>query len=231
MAHPWRIAAGSALIACGLLTACGGSSPPPDPQTLLHDAKQSLDSAHDVHFHIESSNTPKNAGTYIISGDGLAARPNQFSGTISLSANGFPLAVSMVATNGKFWIQLPFQSSWIQADPKQYGFNDPGLLLDPNQGLTSLLIDPTNIKMLDRDRYQGEELDEVQAGANGQRVTQIITGGDSSATFTVTYGLDVDTHQLRRVVITGPLVVKGQNSTYTCIFTDYNQNVSVTPPA
>jgi hypothetical protein len=61
-------------------------------------------------------------------------------------------------------------------------------------------------------------------------VAALLTSADPSKSVAATFGIDTSNNQLRRVVLTGPFISKGTDTTYTLVLTNYGENVSVTPP-
>jgi lipoprotein LprG len=212
-----------------LLSSCGTS--PPDPAQLLRDAKQSVDSAPSLHFTLSSANV-SSSGTSITGGEGVARRPDGFAGTLTVSLGGLPLNVDVVSIGGVFYARTPLGSGGFdKTDPSKYGFGDPGKLLDPSNGLSSLLSMCASPSNRDGDRLNGEQLDEVACAMPGARVAALLTSADPSQPVQATVGVDSASHQLRRVVMTGPFFDKVHPSTFTLVLDNYGQNVSITPPA
>jgi lipoprotein LprG len=152
-------------------------------------------------------------------------------GSLKVNVGGLLLPLQVVATGGKFWIMRPFSSTWEEVNPQQYGLNDPALLLDPHSGLTALLSAAGAPTFTGKDRFNGEELDEIQVNVNGNKVAELLPGGNPSATDQVTLGITDSGHQLRRLVIRGQVVTKTDTSVYTLVFTNYGENLTVTPPS
>ena len=208
----------------------GGCGPSTSPQTLLKEARTSLDSTQTVHFTLISTNVVA-SGTYLVAAQGSAKRPDGFTGTLTVSQSGIPLPVKIVSLGGSFYVQLPFSSSWQTANPTDYGFGDPAQLLDPKHGLTSLLTNATAVTLNNQDRYNGELLDEVSCDLSGASVAALLTSADSARNDQAIVGIDADTHQLRRVAITGPFVSVKADSTYTLVLSNYGEPVTITKPA
>ena len=210
-----------------------GKSQLSDPRSALAEAKRLLDDASAVHFHLTGTDTPP-TGQHIDSGDGDASRPAQFQGKLSVSFNGFLVPINIVSVGHTFYVELPPYAGYQKADPSKYSFGDPAVLLDRDRGLSSLLIAAKNPTVKDRTRFQGEELDEISASLPGDLVGRLLTSADTGnpkQDFTGIIGLNVDTHQLRRVSLTGLFLDPRKASTYTLVLDKYGENVSITPPA
>jgi len=222
-----RLLATGALLAS--IAACGGSSA--DPTQLLRDAKKSIDSAPSVHFTLTSANVT-GAGPLITGGQGDAHRPNGFAGSLSVVASGFTVTVDVVSVGGVFYARSPLGSGGFdKTDPAIYGFGDPGQLLDPNRGLSSLLAACAGPANTDGDRLNGEQLDEVSCSIPGTLVAALLTSADPTQAVRATVGVASSTHELRRVVLVGPFFDKAHPSTFTVVLDKYGENVSITAPA
>jgi lipoprotein LprG len=219
----------AALALTAALAACGSSSTT-DPHALLLQAKRTIDATPAVHFVLSSSGAG-GSGTIITGGAGDAHRPDQFRGTLNVMQSGFAVTVNILSTGGRFLVKLPFTAQYQATDPASYGFGDPATLLDPDKGLSTLLVNPLSAGDAGRDRFNGEELDEVDVTLPGDRVAALLTSADKSKPVKGRIGVDVDNHQIRRVVLTGPFFQAGVDSTFTLVLDSYGENVSITPPA
>jgi lipoprotein LprG len=218
---------GLCLAVCG----CGGQTSGVDARSLLRQGKTAIDAASALHFALDSKDAPSSGGgTYITSGEGDARRPDAVTGTLQVLVNGLPLRVAMVSTGGAFYVKLPFSTGYDRTDPSRYGFSDPARLIDPRAGLSSLLADATQASDAGRDRFRGEELQEVEVTLPGGPVARLLTSADSGQDVHGRVGIDPRSHQVRRVVLTGPFFDAHQQSTYTVILDRYGETVQITPP-
>lgn len=228
---PRRLAATALSLGCAAVCACGGSgsATETDAQQVLTEARQAVDATSALHFKLDSQGA-SGSGVVIEGGEGDAVRPNGFTGSFDVTRFGLNLTIKVVSAGGTFYVEPPFSTGFQKTDPSSYGFSDPGRLIDPNVGLSSLLSSTLTRSLGDRDRLQGEELYEVSVTLPGQKVKDLLTSADPSQTVSGTVGVAVDTHQVRRVVLTGPFFEKGKNATFTLVLTNYGETVSVTPP-
>jgi lipoprotein LprG len=209
---------------------CGSQSTPTDARTLLRQAKQVIDDTPSLHFTLSSSGA-SGTGTVISSGQGDARRPDGFTGTLVVMQSGFTVHVGIVSLGGAFYVKLPFSTGYSVTNPGNYGFGNPATLLDPNKGLSSLLVDATSAAGDGVDRLNGEQLDEVAVTLPGDRVAALLTSADKSQPVRGRIGIDATTHQIRRVVLTGPFFDAHRDSTYTLVLDNYGENVTITPPS
>lgn len=212
-----------------LVAGCGSSGAKVDARAELTRAKQVVDRTPSLHFHLTSSNVV-GSGPLLTGGDGDAKRPDGFTGILHVTLNGFGADVDVVSVGGTLHAKLPFSGGYQVTDPKTYGFGDPAVLLDPNRGLSSLLPTAQQPSDAGLDRLNGEELQEITAALPGDRVAALLTSADPSRDVTARIGISTATHQVRRVILTGPFFDKQQQSTFTVVLDRYGENVTVTAP-
>ena len=217
-------------VAALLLGACGGSQGPSlDATSLLKMAKSVVDSTPSFHFVLTSADI-SGSGSELTGGSGDMKRPDSMSGTLQVSIFGLALSVPVVSVNGTFSVKLPTGTGFSTANPADYGFADPAQLIDPNKGLSSLLLKCQSPQVESDDRYNGEALHEIGCSLPGSAVAALLTSADPSKSVTATFGIDTGNNQLRRVELTGPFIIKNADATYIVVLTNYGENVSVTPP-
>lgn len=201
-----------------------------DPATLLRNAKSTIDGTEALHFTLTSENA-KGSGLVLSGGEGDARRkPDAFTGTLTVTLAGAPLTVRIVSVGGTFYAQEPFATHYKVATPQQYGFGDPTVLLNPDKGLSSLLVQAKNPQLGDQTRYQGEALQQVKAQLPGQLVANLLVSADPSQDVSAVFGIDPSNNQLRTVDLVGPFFAKGENATFHLVLADYGENVTITPP-
>jgi hypothetical protein len=212
-----------------LLILCGCGAPALNATVLLQTSKKVLDGTSSFHFVLSSSDV-SGSGALLTGGSGDMTRPASMSGKLQVTIFGLALTVPVVSVNGTFSVELPPGSTFTTANPSDYGFADPAKLIDPTAGLSSLLLVCTSPEVESDDRYNGEALHEIACTLPGATVAALLTSANSAKSVAATFGIDTGTNQLRRVVLTGPFVNAGSNSTYTLVLTNYGENVTVTPP-
>jgi hypothetical protein len=218
-----------ALVAMVLAGCSGGGDSESAPDLLAH-AKHTLDEAKTLHFVLISSDKAPETGTELFGGEGDVARPASFDGTLQVSASGSVLDLDVVSVDGTVWAQLPFTSGFTEVDPAQFGFGDPGALLDPDTGISQLLAQAESPKLGDERRVGGEVVREVTANLPGDLVEQILTSADPSKPVRAKLSIAVDSGELRRAELTGPFFTAEDDATYTLELSDFGADVEITAP-
>jgi LppX_LprAFG lipoprotein len=223
------VAAGLALAFVPL--ACGGSSSPPkgNPETLLQQAKATLDAATSVHFKLSSSNV-SSGGTNLTGGQGDLVRPDGMQGTFTVTIDGFSADVKVITKGGTFMAQLPFTSGYKVTKPSSFGLTNPAELMNPNTGLTNLLTEAQNPKFTGNVRIGGELLDIVAFTVPGSSIP-VLPDSSPSKPVAAQAAINPSNHQLRQITLVGPFTSASSNSTFVLTLTNYNEPVTITLPA
>ncbi len=217
------------LVAAAVLTGCGGGEPEESAAHLLERAKTTLDDAESAHFMLTSENAPT-SGTLLVGGEGDIARPSSFEGTLKVLAMGSTVDLEVVSVGGTVYAQLPFTSSFSVVDPAQFGFGDPGALLDPETGISQLLAEAESAELGEERRVDGEVVREVAAQLPGDLVAELLTSADPDQDVAASFSVATESGELRRAELTGPFFEAGSDATYTLELSDFGADVEITAP-
>ena len=227
--RPGLVLLALSVLAVPVLTACGAGEPEESATELLARAKTTLDEASSAHFLLTSEGAPR-TGTLLVGGEGDMARPASFEGTLKVVALGSTLDLEVVSVDGTVYAQLPFTSTFSVVDPAQFGFGDPGALLDPESGISQLLAEASAAELGEERRVDGEVVREVTAELPGNLVEEILTSADPSTAVDANFSVAVDSGELRRAVLAGPFFTAGDDATFTLELTDFGADVEITAP-
>jgi lipoprotein LprG len=217
------------LVAALLLSGCGSGEPEESAGDLLSRAKTTLDAAESAHFVLTSENAPT-SGTALVGGEGDIARPSSFEGTLKVLAMGSTVDLEVVSLDGTVYAQLPFTSSFSVVDPAQFGFGDPGALLDPETGISQLLAEAESAELGEERRVDGEVVREVTAELPGDLVEQLLTSADPSTPVQALFSIASESGELRRAELTGPFFSADDDATYILELSDFGADVEITAP-
>jgi lipoprotein LprG len=196
----------------------------------VSQAKGALDATSGLHFTLSSQGTPSK-GTVLVGGTGEVARPNGFKGTLKVQQSGFLVSVDVISLNGRVLLRPPLSTKYAETDPHEYGFSDPGKLLDPQSGISRLLAELTSVKSAGHDRFNGEKLTEVDVTVPGTAVADVLTSADKTQPVHGKLGITESTHVLRRAVLTGPFIDKAVQTTFTIVLDDYGAHPTISVPS
>jgi hypothetical protein len=216
------------VVAAPALAACSGGSDESAPDLLAH-AEHTLDGTKTAHFVLESSGAP-DTGTVLTGGEGDIVRPASFQGTLKVSASGSALDLKVISVNGTVYAQLPFTSAYSVVDPAQFGFGDPGALLDPDTGISQLLAQAESATLGAEKRVGGEVVREVTARIPGKLVDKILTSKDPSKPVEARFSIAPGSGELRRAELNGPFYEAGSDATFTVLLSDFGADVHISAP-
>jgi lipoprotein LprG len=217
------------LVVAAVLSACGDGQPEESAGDLLSRAKTTLDEADSAHFVLTSENAPT-SGTALVGGEGDIARPSSFEGTLKVLAMGSTVDLEVVSVDGTVYAQLPFTSSFSVVDPAQFGFGDPGALLDPETGISQLLAEAESAELGEERRVDGEVVREVTAQLPGDLVEQVLTSADPSTPVDARFSIASESGELRRAELTGPFFSADDDATFILELSDFGADVEISAP-
>ena len=223
------------VVAVLLVAGCSGDDtsagrPDNSAKDLLVSAKAAIDAADSAHFTITSADVP-DGGTALVGGEGSAARPGQFEGSLEVSFGGTTATVKVISTDGTVYAQLPFASTYTETDPGQFGFGDPGRFMDPDDGVSNLLVEATEARLTGSSRIGSEVVQEVEASIPGTIVRDLLVSADPTQPVDATFSIVKKSGELRRAVVTGPFFDKDTESTFTIVLDRYGETVDIRAPS
>lgn len=218
----------------GSVAACGGdeSGPtiPPDLDTILSAAAETMGSVETVAFSIERGGAP----IYIdpletlefVSADGRFAAPSSADAVLVVAVGDLRAQVGAVAIDGETWLTNPITGDWEPA-PEGYSF-DPAALFDPDLGWRPLLADDlTDARLVGLEERDDRSLYHVQGLAPEDRIS-LVTAGLVGQDVTLDLWLDPeDGAVVEAEFIT---VYRGEESNWTLGFADYGADIEIVIP-
>jgi lipoprotein LprG len=212
-------------------SACGssGSMSSSQAKTLLIQGKTTIDNSQAFHFTLTTAGIPQGSGTTIVGGQGDLARPDKLVGSFTVSVGGLQASVKVAAGGGKFFAQLPFQQTYTATDPSSFGVANPAQLISPNGGLSSILSDTSQTVSGGQTRLNGELLDVVSGSVPGTDIT-VLPDKDPSRPVTVKALINPSDHQVRQVMLTGPIETTAPSASFSVTLTNYGEHVALAIP-
>jgi len=210
----------------------GGSGPtlPPDLDTLMTTAAETMGAVESVSFSIERGGAP----VYIdpldtlafVSAAGRFAAPSSAEAVVVVAVGDLRAQVGAVAIDGETWLTNPITGDWEPA-PDGYTF-DPAALFDPALGWRPLLADDLGDVSLVGLEDRGERpLYHVRGLAPQNRIS-LITAGLVGQDVTLDLWLDPGDGAVVEAEFT--TVYRGEDSSWRLTFTGYGEDVVVEVP-
>ncbi len=198
------------------------------PEEVLAAAKVALDETSGVTLSLTTKQLPEGVDG-VLEATGLATHAPAFDGDLVMVINGLNVDVPVVSVDGSVYAKLPFTITFAEVNPADYGAPDPAQLMDPKTGLSTWLVDATDIAQGERVRSGDLVLNSYTGVLSGEVVDASISSADESADFPVTFQID-DDGRLRSVEITGPFYESKGSVDYTVSVDDYGTATDITKP-
>lgn len=200
------------------------------PEEVMELAKTTLDETSGVSITLEADNLSSSV-TGIRKATGVGVPPSSFEGSFDLSVSGIPATAEVIAVDGTVYARNSLLiPDWTAIDPGEYGAPDPGALMGPEGGFSSLLTETTDVEQGDQVRggeNNAEVLTSYSGTVPGKVVANIVpsAAGDFDATYSIT-----EDGQLREARLTGVFYEDDDPMTYTMSFDDYGTAKDITAP-
>ncbi len=207
-----RAAAAVALVAL-VAGGCSGNGATPSsltPAQRLGHAKHDFDRAKFIHISLNATQLPSGLPAALENATGTGTHAPAFTGTVQVRT-GLTITAPVVAVNGTVYAKLPF-AGWSQLDPATYGAPDPARLLDPQAGVSELLVETQHPKQTGSQRSGRQVLTTITGTVPAALVHRLFPSAGSSD-FHVVYTLTSDDH-LHGLTITGPFYAGHGDATY-----------------
>jgi lipoprotein LprG len=217
------------ILVAGCSSSQKSTAGPADSTALLTAARTSLAATPTVHFTLTSTNVPTD-GTRLVDGQGVIVRPKQFQGKLSIMINANRVSVELISAGGQVYAKLPFSNSFQVTNPSDFGLSDPAKLIDPNTGIARMFGELTAVTDKGRLRIGNDVVTQLNGTLPGTLVDALLTDADPAQPVKAELYITQDTHQLRRVVMTGPIYTKGVDSTFNLLLDQYGAPATVTAP-
>lgn len=210
----------------------GGDSECAPPDEAMDTAKSILDETSGVDLTLATDDSPSDIA--IINADLTVVRPDSFKGTFTGQAFGQQAPGEAVGIGDDYWIKVegfPGYTDWGKVDPKQFNIPAISTLLDPDKGISNVLV---NSEGLGDGKPQRDENDEskVLCYYEGTLPADVLTSVIPSAAgddFSIEYAVD-DEGALRKATMTGDFYDNDELLTYVLDFVEYDVDEDIKAP-
>lgn len=219
------------VLACATTTACsdGDGESGGDPRQRLESARKVIDDAESIKLSLETDELPSGVEG-IVSAEGVGTHAPAFDGDAQVHAFGMTGDVPVVAVGGDVYVKLPFKSEFSTFDLSEYDAPDPAELLDPDDGVTSMITSMQGVGTGETELDDETKVTPIEGTLPGSQVAKLFPSVDDSDDFDVTFRLDED-DVLRDASITGPFYADADDLTYTISLTASDSHVDISVPS
>lgn len=220
------------VVATLLLTGCSGSDDKAvDADELsprLAAAKKTIDAAETVKISLATKKLPSGV-TGLLSAKGSGNHSPAFKGKVTVITGGTSLGADVIAVDGQVYAKTSFAPVFLGVDPATLEAPDPASLLNPDSGVTQILVKTQNLTEKGQSRDGSDVLTAIAGTLPGSLVRTIIPSADARSSFTATYRLD-DDDVLRDATLVGPFYPDSGNVTYTVTLATSDTPVTIKKP-
>lgn len=217
------------VLATMMLSGCGGSEKSSTtPSAAMTTAKVAFDKATTVRLELSTDDKP-DGGNAVLGASGVLTRQPAFDGEVKVLFAGAAVSVPVKAVDGKVFAKLPLTPRFAEIDPAEFGVPDPAGLIDPETGISALLLELKDLKS-DGQRRDGKlTLSEYSGTLPGSLIKAIIPSAAEGSKFKTSVGVD-DSGRPLTVTATGDFFDDGSSVTYEITLSDYDTPASVEAP-
>lgn len=207
------------------------STLPPDPDTVLAASARFMGEVDTVRFSIERSGAPIHIDPADLltfnKAEGRYAAPTSADALVTIRVGGINTEIGAIAFEGRTWLSNPITGEYSLA-PGGYAF-DPATLFDATIGWRPLLASGlTDVVWLGNEPGTDGPRYRLTATADPERLEVITAGLVRNQTVVLDMRFDIATGAVREV--TFDTVNEGETSSWALTFSDYGENLDVSPP-
>ncbi len=227
--------AAAALLSTSLV-ACSDSDPDEAAQNgataeeVMSAAKSELDATSGVELSL-TTDDQRDEGDFLRSAEGVITDAPAFQGTAGGRFRGFNAEdVEVRSVDGEFYVNAPV-IGWDTYDPAELCAPDPATLLDPDTGVSAVLVAATDLEVGEQRRAEDDNsvvVTPYTATVPGTAVKTILPCAPDDS-FDATITID-DDGRLRAADLTGVFFSGGDDITYSITITAYGVAQEITAP-
>lgn len=235
----------STILLLALLTGCmgddddeGDATPEADgvtAESVLESASAQWSETNAAHFnltidgetYLDADNTIRLNGA-----EGDIERPGAVQATADVSV---PILgnkeIQLIAVGGTVYMTnlLSSEVKWEEA-PSDFSY-DPSILFSDTEGIGPILTSLQNPTLGDTEEIEGREARIVTGTVTEDQVSGVTAGAVTGETIDVSVWVDTETSDILKVSLTEPEGVREDPATWNLVFTEFNQDVTIEPPA
>jgi lipoprotein LprG len=201
------------------------------PEEVMASAKAKLDETSGVEIKLSTDDEPDD-GDFLASAEGtLIADPPSFEGEVAGRVMGATASdIAVVSVDGDLYVEVPVLG-WQDLDPDEFCAPDPGALLDPDTGVSTILTSTEDLEQGESE-LGGEDNDETltpfTGTVPGDAVRNLLPCAEGDD-FDATYRIDADGY-LTEAEITGEFFAGMDPITYVIEVQEYDVEQEITAP-
>jgi hypothetical protein len=213
------------------LAACSGpGSSPPDASALLRQSSTAMSSVHSLSADVKFGPGLVYQGFTLAAAQTQIALPSSSDTTIKVKQQDFLVDLRVITVDGHVFVKVPF-GKFSEVTPQQSAeLPDMATLFDSQKGLPALLASGHGPSFAGSEKVGSIDCDKIQTTYTADQVAALITGLQPAGDIKATLWIGRSDHRLYRVLLTGPLLEAGKDTSVDITMHDYDAPVTVVRP-
>jgi lipoprotein LprG len=207
---------------------CGGDAELPPADRLLRDAAAEMAGVTSVAFRIEVTGPAGSLG--LRRAEGALNRNGDADGTLLLDVSGQVIEYEVISFGGTIYLKGPTGGFLPVPSLLAGAVYDPSLLLDPDQGVASLVGDLTDAETEDAEAVGGTDAYRVRATLPQRVLANLLPVDFEAEDIEVTLWIGRDRPFVLRVAVTERIQGEDEDTGVRVTLDDFNAPVEVSPP-
>ncbi len=217
-----------------LVLACGGGGglKPGDPAQLLTQAGSAILSVHTLAADLKfSQGAVMFQGFALSSAEARVSLPSDSDATYKVRQGDLLVAIGVILVGGRTFLRPPFGVYGELTPAQAKDIPDLARLFDPQRALPAVVPAGRDPRYLGADRIDGVDCHRLEAVYSAVQVHQLLDQLNSAGDVTATIWVGGSDHLIRKARLAGPFGDAGKAATVEVHLHDFNQPVSIAPPA
>ena len=219
------------LLALLVLACSGPTTQQPDPTTVLRQAGQAMAALHSVSADVKFGPGITLQGLTLTSATSKIAVPSSSDTVFKVKQGDFLVDLRVITLDDHVYLQLPF-SPFAELSPDQAKeVPDLAALFDQRSGLPAVLTSGTDTKSQGTGQIAGVDTNVVATTFTADQVGQLLGGFRPAGDVRATIWAGQSDHDVRQVVLSGPLLKAGSNVQVQVNLHDFDKPVAIATPS
>jgi len=219
------------LLAVALLSACGGSQQPVDPEATLRDAAAAMAKLTTVKADLKFT---KGAITFqgftLFSAKTSVRLPGDSDTIYTVKEQDLAISLEVVIAGGHVYLHLPFSTYQEMTGSQAAAIPDLAKLFDPATGLPAIIPAGRNLSDAGADKVDGVDVQKINATYSADQLNSMFAQLSSTVDVKAVVWVGASDHLIRKAQLDGAFGDGGKEAAVEVDISGFNAAVNITPP-
>jgi len=219
------------LLAVALLSACGGSQQPVDPEATLRDAAAAMAKLTTVKADLKFT---KGAITFqgftLFSAKTSVRLPDDSDTIYTVKEQDLAISLEVVIAGGHVYLHLPFSTYQEMTGSQAAAIPDLAKLFDPATGLPAIIPAGRNPSDAGADKVDGVDVEKINATYSADQLNSMFAQLSSTVDVKAVVWVGASDHLIRKAQLDGAFGDGGKEAAVEVDISGFNAAVNITPP-